>query len=591
MKVPFLNALPFLLAGLSFTPALAAVFQGQGAAAETGVRLTPEILNAIFEDAWEKAGLKPAAPAEDAQWLRRASLVLNGVVPTSDEVVAFLADGSSQKRDKKVDELLSRPEFGEHFGGMWTLALVGRGGRRLRYERESFSDWVVDEFNKNTPFNKFTTEVIAATGRRDDNPAVGYIERWEAEPKDLAGQTAKAFLGVQIQCARCHDHKDQQWKQSEFNDFAAFFANTEIQRVGGTGNMQVNSIVDRPEPRNGRVAREIMKKQLEKRAKNIKNPEVAAKLMEKSELKFVEPTPLRPLEEGPLAVRPAEPPTSPASDDTVVERSRREELAAWMTTPGNPYYARSIVNTAFSQMFGYGLVTPHDDFRSDSIVAIPAMLDAIATDFERGGYNFKHLVGLLAKTKAFALSSAGTPNEKGNVREDHEKGFARYTMRPMSPEQLFDTITRVTGIDAAAEERAKRMKGVRNKKVQEMGEKAAEGYSRMRQGAIRKFINTFEDDESEDELAFEGTIPQALLLMNSRLITDSMRKGMTLQRVDGKSSDKLDFLYISALGRKPTAEERSKSSAFLAKAGAERRESWEDLLWVLINSAEFSAVH
>lgn len=598
MKLHQLSNVRFLTIFVAIAAPFAAAFQDNGGAAPT--KLDAAAIDAMFDQAWTAAGLKAASPADDAEWLRRASLVLNGVTPTADEVSAFISDHSQGKRGKKVDEMIARAEFGEHWGDEWTRMLVGRGARMQRFDRNGFTEWVEEQFNKNVPFNEFTKNVLTASGRADDNPAVGYIEKWQAEPKDLAGQTAKVFLGVQIQCARCHDHKDQQWKQSEFNDFAAYFAMTNLRRAGDADGKPIFEVRDQPEPKRGKAVGKIAKKALEERAKKAKNPEAAQKMMEKAELTSATPTPLRPLAEGPLAMPNITEERNHSQDDTKaddtkdtqVEMSRREQLAAWITKQGNPYYARSVVNSTFARMFGYGLINPTDDFRSDSTVAVPALLDALAKDFEQNGYDYKRLVATLAKTKAFSLASAGDAKEKEEARESHEKMFARYVMRPMSPEQMFDSITRATGIDEVAEERAKKLKNPgKAKKGQMTGEKIAEMYGKVRQGAIRKFVTTFEDDESSEDISFEGTIPQALLMMNSRMITDSMSRGMTVQRVMERGNDKIDWVYLSILSRKPTSDERAKSSAFLQKNGGEKKETIEDLAWALLNSAEFSTIH
>ncbi|MBI3820152.1 MAG: DUF1553 domain-containing protein [Planctomycetes bacterium] len=562
--------------------------------------LDPAAIDAMLDEAWTQHAMKGDASTDDAEWLRRASLALDGVIPTADETNKFLGDHAQFKRSKKIDELIARKEFGEHFGGEWALTLIGRGGRQQRFDRRGFTDWVEEQFNKNMPFNEFTKSVLTATGRSDDNPAVGYIERWEAEPKDLAGQTAKVFLGVQIQCARCHDHKDQQWKKDEFNNFAAYFGKTQLKRTNVDG-MRIAELADLPEQKRNKTVGRFAKKQLEDRAKAAKNPEQAQKIMEKVELGFQEPHGLRPLESGPLAIVNAVADVSTKegegeNQDTQVDMTRRERLAAWITAPGNPFYAREIVNSTFARIFGYGLINPVDDFRSDSTVAVPELLEALARDFESSGFDYKRLVGNLVKTKAFALASNGESREKEEAREAREKLFARYTTRPLSPEQLFDSIARATGIDELAEQAAKSEKpAVLPKKgkgkMMMGGEGEAKMFGNIRRQAIRRFITTFDDDESGEDLDFEGTIPQALLMMNGKFTTESISRGLTIQRAMARGNDKIDWLYLSALSRKPTSDEKAKATAYLQKHDGEKRENYEDILWALINSAEFSAIH
>lgn len=605
MKLGILSARPcLLLAALCLPPLAAATQEGEGAAATgpaTRVRLDAAALDGRFEAAWAAAGVKPAARADDAEWLRRATLVLTGTIPSAEEASAFLADRSGDKRSRKVDELLARPEFGDHFGGEWTRRLIGRGVQRNRFDRDAFEEWLEQQFRDNTPFNRIAREVLTASGTPEQNPAVGFVERWQAEPRDLAGQTSKAFLGVQIECARCHDHKDQQWKQSDFNEFAAHFALTTVRPATkrSEGARPVFEVVEENDRRLGAVARRAIQKRLEDRVKTAKNPEAAARLKERAELRAVDPAPLRSLAEGPLSapLRAESNVAGPDGGDDAESPKRRERLAAWMTSPGNPYFARSIVNTTFASVYGYGLVHPADDFRSDSSEAIPGMLDALAVEFEASGYDFKSLVKLLVLAKPFHLSCA---SGAADAREREEKLFARFAARPLSPEQLFDAMARATGIDEAAEARMKALPNAARKprgkvkpkdgEPQMSNEKTADLYGKLRQQALRRFITTFDDDEQGEGIDFEGTIPQALLMMNSKLVAQSISRGYTVTRALDKGSDRVDWIYLSVLGRKPTAEERAKVTAFTQRSG-EGRPACEDVVWVLLNSAEFATLH
>ncbi|MFN0205280.1 MAG: DUF1549 domain-containing protein [Planctomycetota bacterium] len=599
--------IPFLRFGLAaaFLPIFVVAFQdgvAPAAVEKAPERLTVGAIDAMLQKAWADAGLKEATIADDSEWLRRATISLNGMIPTADEVSAFLKDHSQDKRSKKIDALIERNDFGEHLGGAWTLMLIGRQARGQRFDRPAFSKWVVESFNKNMPFNQFTKEVITATGKSEDSPAVGFIERWRennnVSPKDLAGQTAKTFLGLQIQCARCHDHKDQQWTQQEFNEFAAYFSNTTTKRVGMVDNRPIEEVVDGPELQTDKYLKKNAKKRAEELAKKAKDPEAAMRRIEQETLKRTTPSPLRPLTEGPLAVAPAvnayDGPEADRVDtenvDTKVQLTRRERLAEWMTRKGNPYYARSIVNTTFAELFGYGLINPIDDFRSDSTIAIPELLEALALEFENSNYDYKHLVSLLAKSKAFSLASAGNAKEKSDVRESHEKTFARFPMRPMSPEQLIDSVNRATGIDESAEKNAKALKGkARSKKAEKAIDQAMQGYNNLRQQFVRKFVTTFDDDESAEGIDFEGTIPQALLMMNSKLIATAISRGYTLEKAKD-DKDPVGWIYLSILSRKPSSEERNKADAYISRNGG-KAETYEDLIWALLNSTEFSTIH
>src|SRR5262245_23196237 len=153
-------------------------------------------VDAMFAASWAEKGIKPGGPASDAEWLRRASLSLNGVVPSALEATEFLKSADPDKRAKKVDEMLSRPDYAKHFGGEWTRLMIGRSGRAERIVGDKFENWVEDQFTSNVPFHKFVTDVITASGPLDENHATGYVSRWLQNngadgPKDLAGHTSK----------------------------------------------------------------------------------------------------------------------------------------------------------------------------------------------------------------------------------------------------------------------------------------------------------------------------------------------------------------------------------------------------------------
>ncbi len=583
----------------ALVPAVWVAAQDDGAPARrdgTAARLDAAAVDRFFERAWTAAGVEPAETASDGEWIRRAYLTLNGVTPTADEVDAFLRNPSPDKRARVIDDLLARPEYARHFGGIWIRLMVGRRAQGQRFDRGVFEDWVEQQFAENRPFDTLVRDVIGASGSHEDNPAVGFVERWRTNQrgaegvKDLAGHTAKTFLGLQVQCARCHDHKYEQWKQEEFNDFAAYFGLTDVRRRGD--ERTDTEVFDKPEREISSKVKERNKKRLEQRMKGKEN---AQAILEAADIAMATPRPLRPLEEGPLAS-----PLEPTAGEVLApqrftndgeELTRRQQLAAWMTTPGNPYFARATANRIFSELFGYGLVNPIDDFVSDSVVLVPGLLDALALELERSAYDYRAMVKLLASTRAFSLSSSAGRVEPVESMKEREKVFARFPARPMTADQLFDSLVRATGLDEAAEKRAKNAKGL-GKKGAERAEKMAEGYSKLREAMLRKFLSAFDDDEQAEAMDMEGTIPQALLMMNGRVVTDGIQKGFTLARVleKGSGNDRLDWLYMAVLSRKPTTDERMKALSHFQKAKGER-EACEDILWVLLNSAEFSVVH
>ena len=515
--------------------ALAAVVSMGAAKAQTKSALSPGYIDHLIRAEWKKAGVLPAPPVDDARFLRRIYLDLIGTIPPQDVVVAFLADRSPDKRAKLVDTLLNSPRYADHWTDYWDNVLMGRQVRGQLIDRSAFRQWLHDQFTQNTAWNKFVYDLISASGQNStggsyakamgvmqpdekNNPAlaadagqpvngaVNWMLKYAGNPQDLSGMASKIFLGVQIQCAQCHDHKTEKWKQDDFRRFTACFINA------------------RPVPVDRGKVMGIRRVDLE----DIRRPFLGGKKVAPNNMEYA-------------AAAPA------ALDGTDFSDSpnRRQALATWMTAPQNPWFAEAIVNRMWSHFLGRGFVEPVDDFRVSNPPVMPDLLKLLADDFAASGYDLKHLIKTICSTQVYQLSSAPARKaDPGNTL------WARYRLKPMGPEVMLDSLVTATNVEPVLE------------KV------AGNRLDQLKFAIQRQFVFLFDVDEEFEQKEFEGTIPQALMLLNGNLVNRGVTPipGTALSEVlalPGSDAQKIESLYLRTLSRKPTPAEMSRWTAFV----------------------------
>jgi hypothetical protein len=548
-----------------------------GASSPSG-ELRARDVDEALRSAWKQAGVEPAARVDDAGFLRRAWLDLAGVVPPPEVVSRFLADTSPDKRRAAVAELSAAPTWATRWANRWERLLLGPAMKIPIVDREAFRAWVRGAFAANMPYDRFVHALVTATGRNSSeegdepvNGAVNWLLRFRDAPEDLAGTTARVFLGAQIQCAQCHDHKTEKWTQGDFRRFAACFMRTKA------------TVVDR----------EVSKKELEVRD-------------------TVRPAFLR---QGPkhLAESPYAAAAPGALDGTDFSTSpnRRQALAAWMIDPRNPWLARAFVNRVWAELLGRGIVDPVDDLRPGNVPLVPDLLDRLAADFVAHGYDVRRLVALLCDTEAYQLSSGKPARGDGAL-------WSRYPLKALDPDALLDSIVAATGTAPL------------------LSRLAGDDLEGLRADLRRQMTFLFDVDEQADEAVYQGTIPQALMLLNGRLVNGGAAAipgdalDAILARGDGDAAA-IEALYLRTLSRRPTPEELAHWTGFVdtpreeALAGdasppgpkgggaaraafvGERRlaradrllprretpkqQAFEDVLWALLNSSEFTFNH
>jgi len=483
----------------------------------------------------QKVGYLPSDTCSDAEFLRRTSLDTIGMLPSVEEARAFLADKNPSKYEQWIDQLLERAEWADHWAIKWG-DLIRPNPSRVGVKPVYLLDqWIRQSFRENKPWNRFVTELLTAEGNTHKNGPVA-IWRDKREPIDAATFIGQIFLGVRLECAKCHHHPTEKWDQTDYYQMAAFF--TQMKRKGQGISAPISG-----EPEQWWFAPGTA---------SIEHPVTKVSLK----------------------------PRPPADKEIPIAESQdpRAVLADWMTNPKNPHFAHAIVNRVWSSFMGRGVVDPVDDFRASNPPTNPALLDWLAADFVQHGYDLKHLMRTIMRSQIYRLSSL--PNE---TNASDLKNYSRSYRRRLPAETLLDAVCAVTEVK--------------------------ETFSGMPPDALAKqtwnhklesqFMDAFGRPNSSAECPCERdakpSVVQALHLMNSNKLQEMLvsAKGRVarLAKSDAKPEQIIEELYLACFARLPDAEEQKLAlSAFTAK-DATRQTAVEDVLWSLLNSAEFVFNH
>lgn len=356
-------------------------------------RAMAQRVDELLAASWARAGVVPASIADDATFLRRVTLDLTGLVPTAYQAQSFLLDPNPNKRVRLIDELLSSPAHANHLANLWLRMLVPQDA--LRQQREAaraLQTYLRLAFADNRRYDVLVADLLTATGDARDAPAVLFYTARDLRPEELAAATSRLFLGVQLDCAQCHNHPFDRWQQQDFWGLAAFFAR--VRRPSVEGGSPVLRLVDR----------------------------------ETGEVYL-------PASTEPVA--PTFPGGATANSDT--DPNRRRVLALWIVSRENPYFARATVNRVWAQLFGRGLVEPVDDLSERNPPSHPELLAELADYFVASGYDLRALYRVLTNTRAYQLSSRVGPEAS-----PPPELFAAMALKPLAPEQLFDCLLRAT---------------------------------------------------------------------------------------------------------------------------------------------------
>jgi hypothetical protein len=476
----------------------------------------------------DAAHVPAAGPADDAEFLRRAYLDLIGVIPPPEKVVAFLDSKDADKRVRLIEELLADPRFGQFQAEIWSDAMLPADSNNRRLKAGPLRDWLADAFNHNRPWNETVYALLTASGPQDENGAVTLFLA-NPTPDKMTDTISRLFLGVQLQCAQCHNHPFTSWKRREYWGMAAFFAKVHPianPKKAAKKGLSPGITEDGPPRRKAKLAKLGM---------NVPP-------------KFLQ---------GPEAnLRPDEP--------------YRPALAKWMTSPDNHFFARALVNKMWAHFFGRGLVNPVDDMIDEHEPSHPQLLAALAEQFKTSGFDVKFLIRAICNSQTYQRTSR-VKVEKG----DDVALLSHMPVRVLSPGQLYDSLMTVLGSPQGPQ--------------QPKGKKAfprKDGFTPRDQ-----FLAFFRVGDGTSPLEYQAGIPQALRLMNARpLNTSPAAIAKAIQASDGTPTGVIEQLYLAALARRPTAEERQRLTAYVARQ-SNPRTAYGDILWALLNSSEFSVNH
>jgi hypothetical protein len=473
-------------------------------------------------------GLEPSPRSSDSDFLRRVSLDITGTLPTPSAVREFLADRDPNKRANLVETLLKRPEYVDYWTLQWGDIL--RSTRSALGEKGlvAFNHWLRQSVAENKPWDKLARELVLAQGSTFDEGAANYF-RAASTPETRAETTAQVFLGVRMQCARCHNHPYDRWTQTQYYQLAAFFARVRT-KPGQAADERIVYTADSGEMTHPKTKQAVT----------------------------------------PTALDAAPLPATFTGD-------RRQALADWLTDAKNPFFAKILVNRVWKHFLGQGLVEPVDDMRLTNPPTNAALLDFLARDFAQNGYDLKRLIRTIVRSETYQRTVIPTPRNAGDTRY-----YSHFFFKRLAAEPLLDAVAAATGV---GEKFGGYPAGIR---ATELPDTTTQSYfldlfGRPARNIVCQCERTDAPNLGQVLHFMNGKA------INARL---SSKEGRVARLIVAKMPDGklIEELYLAALSRFPTDEETKVARSSLARAEDRQKEA-EDLLWALLNSKEFLFNH
>jgi len=529
-------------------------------------------INEQIRQGWADNEVGPSPIAADEEWVRRVHLDVVGHIPDAETVEAFLKDKDPAKRAKLIDKLLDEETYTRNLTTMWTNLSIGRRTPR-RVSRFGMQRFYREAFARNRPWDEVVYDVISADGHFEENGAVNYLlaqMTMRDEMVQATAKTAKLFLGLQIQCTQCHNHPFNDWQQSRFWQFNSFFR--QARRVDHR----------KPDPTTGRLVDDYS----EIVYRDFDFPVFFEK--RNGTMWTVDPT-----------FMDAKFETQAISIDKIAEDGidLRKELAKFVVEGDKSWIAMSFVNRMWGHFFGYGFTKPIDDLGPHNPASHPDLHDRLSAEFVKSNYDVKQLIRWISNTEAYNLTSQykagqttadgdwkrdaeGNPVDAGNDVDNPAAGemplFSHLYVKSMEAEQLYDSLIVATNAHRS-------------------GRSNWDQAEQQRQRWMQQFVIAFGTDENDEATTFNGTIPQALMMMNGELVRNAVNaeKGSYLRAaLEGREPDssKIRKLYLATLSRYPSRAEGAAATRLL-NASPDKLAAYQDLFWALLNSNEFIFVH
>jgi hypothetical protein len=533
-----------------------------------------KLINDKLEAGWKANGVVPSRYVDDYEFIRRASLDIVGRIARPQEIQQYLKDPADKRRSLLINRLLDSEDYPRHWGDLWANWLLTRSGPfgRGKYH-EQLALWLQDQFataSKDKPFSyaDMVTKLITAKGKNSDNGAVNFIlahlgepigggrrpnlarvrEEGHFEMIPVTSRVTRLFLGTQVQCAQCHDHPFLgSLKQNHFWGVNAFLR--QVNRPEPLA-MQNNQMTTFP------ALSLVDDENVNEDAQVLYEKRNGVELFTKAEF--------LPAGEGKRGER------LPAGTKGL---ARREKLAEYLVAHEN--FPRAIVNRMWGVFFGRGFVNPVDDFNDNNPPSNPELLTELAARYKHYNYDQKKLIRWMCNSNAYHLSCVAN---RTNDKPEQEALFGRMVLKAMSPEQLFESLIVATRYPEAG---------------------TAEGYKKLRDQWLSTLTTNFGDDEG-NEVNFNGTVVQALLMMNGKDLDDAInnrQKGTLADAMSKRTAPAIiNELYIAALNRPPTQREMTTILARVPLRPQYRGRDnvfaqVQDVFWALLNSNEFILNH
>ncbi len=484
--------------------------------------------SAVFEKL-KQLQILPSEVCTDDEFLRRVTLDLTGRLPSADEAKALITDvANPNRRAVIVDRLLDSNEFASFWALKWGDVLRSNSKKLKTAGVHKFREWIYESVRSDKPLDQFARELLTANGSVFENPPANF---WRAsrDPLDATETTAQLFLGVRIQCAKCHNHPFERWTQDNYYGIAAAFA-----RVGRKNSVDADEEVIFTQA-GGEVTQPRTNKQMK------------VHLLLKGDV------------------------------DVPADQDRRTVFAAWLTSPENPFFAKSVTNRIWGHLMGRGIVEPVDDFRDSNPPSNARLIDELSKQFVSNGFSQKWAIRTICNSRTYQLSS-----RKNGFNKDDEIYSSHANTRLLSAEQLLDGICAVTSVP---EQFPGFPLGTR---ACELADPPTDHY----------FLKVFGQPQREMacqcERSSESNLSQALQMINGPVVHNKLRADngriATMIKEMKPDDEIIASLYLAALARTPSAEEMTASKTHIA-AQTDRRQALEDVGWAILNSKEFLFQH
>lgn len=488
--------------------------------------------------------IMPSQRCSDAEFLRRSSLDATGTLPMPEQIEAFLADSSQDKRSRWIESLLSSPQFVDYWAYRWSDVLMLNSNLLRTDGVKAYYQWIRQSVEQNKPWDVMARDILTATGNSLENGATNFYGI-NQDPETMTENACQAFLGLSIGCAKCHNHPLEKWTNDQYYAMANLFARVRAKGWGG-------------EVRNGDSARTVF-------------------VVDRGEL-------IQPLRGKPQPPAPLDAP----SIDPESTQDRRVVLAQWMTSPENPYFTRSIVNRIWAAYFGIGIVNAVDDLRASNPESNPALMNYLTQYLVEQNYDLRALMRHLMNSETYQRSSIPRDGNQADRRF-----FSHYYPKRLMAEVIHDAIASVTAVPSEFNKIVFLGGDKNDTKFYPKGTKAIQLFD---SSVESNFLKTFGRNQRritcECERSDEPSIIQALHLSNGETLNNKLSEkgGIVDQLIERFPEDNLGLVraaYLRTLCREPTDSESRGIASELEQTPEERRIAIEDLLWSLMTSREF----